>query len=257
MPGRNSLSCTTPCLMPAASAARASASAASRSSVSRLLAVHVLAGLDRRAHAFLAAACDLSVEVDVGALERLREVGRVLELVGLGERRELALVAADQCRHRPQRLARADRDPALLADRQDRAQQVLVGPHPPGHAVHRDPDRAAARRRSGVNVCHAPRLARGRSRGKPRRRLVDHLAALAEREAHERATGVGIVVEDGGGDRDHARAFRQLAAERDAVAVRRGVDEVRAGGADRRSPAASSPAVRWSRLARNASVRPA
>ncbi len=45
-PGRNSLSCTTPCLMPAALALRASARATSRSVGDRLLAVDVLAGVD-------------------------------------------------------------------------------------------------------------------------------------------------------------------------------------------------------------------
>ena len=48
----------------------------------------------------------------------------------------------------------------------------------------------------------------------PPRRLVDHLGALAEREAHERAAGLRVVVEDARRDRDDAGALDQLAAER-------------------------------------------
>ena len=45
-------------------------------------------------------------------------------------------------------------------------------------------------------------------RREPPRRLVDDLVALAEREAHERAAGGLVVVEDAGRDRDDAGARR-------------------------------------------------
>ena len=73
----------------------------------RLLAVHVLAGADRSPHRGCAPARDLGVEVDgvVVVRQRRLEVGRELEPVGLGQRAELPLVAADEERLRPQPLA--------------------------------------------------------------------------------------------------------------------------------------------------------
>src|SRR5215212_2397376 len=57
--------------------------------------------------------------------------------------------------------------------------------------------------------------------------LVDDLGALAEREAHQRASGLRIVVEDARGDRHDARALDELMAEGGAVAPAVDVREVR------------------------------
>src|SRR5262249_25316413 len=50
-------------------------------------------------------------------------------------------------------------------------------------------------------------------------RVLQDLGPLAEREPHLRAPGVGIVVEHGVGDRDHAGLVRQIPAELHAVGV--------------------------------------
>ena len=73
----------------------------------------------------------------------------------------------------------------------------------------------------------------GRQRLQARDRFVDHVEALAEREPHERAAGVVVVVEDDVGHGDHAAALGQRAAEREAVVLAEradvGGDEVGAG----------------------------
>jgi hypothetical protein len=53
--------------------------------------------------------------------------------VRLGQRPQLGLVAPDQ-----QRLGPDPRHAALLADREDRPDEVLVAAHPAGDAVHHD-----------------------------------------------------------------------------------------------------------------------
>ena len=122
-----------------------------------LLAVDVLARLDRPADGVRPLGRDLRVEVDAeaGIGERGVEVGgEALEPVLGGQPGELALVAADQHRLRPDHLATV-RDAALRADREDRADEVLVVAHAAGHAVHGDPDppHAAALRRAGRLHC--------------------------------------------------------------------------------------------------------
>jgi len=64
--------------------------------------------------------------------------GPARDAVRLGQLLDLAGVAADQDRigHHP--VAVLERDPALRADRDDRADQVLVHPHAAGDAVHDD-----------------------------------------------------------------------------------------------------------------------
>ena len=66
-PGRNSLSCTTPCLMPAFLAARARSSASSSVFGDRLLAIDVLAGRDRLAQ-------QLGAQLRGGGVEEQRVV---------------------------------------------------------------------------------------------------------------------------------------------------------------------------------------
>src|SRR5690348_11346094 len=55
--------------------------------------------------------------------------------------------------------------------------------------------------------------------GEPAQGLGQHLGALAEGEADVTAGRFGVVVEDGGRDRDHARAVGQVPAELHAVLV--------------------------------------
>ena len=114
----------------------------------RLLAVHVLAGGDRGLDGRRARRRQLRVEVDlirrVG--ERGGEVGRpALEPVLGGQRAELVLAAPDEQRLGPDRVAPRHLQPALRADREDRADQVLVEPHPARDPVHDDPDDALLR----------------------------------------------------------------------------------------------------------------
>ena len=66
----------------------------------------------------------------------------------LRERRDLLGVAPDQDRIGHHAVAVRQRDAALVADRQDRAHQVLVEPHASGDAVHDDAERRASPRRS-------------------------------------------------------------------------------------------------------------
>jgi hypothetical protein len=58
--------------------------------------------------------------------------------VRLRELRELGLVAADQDRIGHHRVAVLERDAALRADGEDRADQMLVRAHAPADAVHDD-----------------------------------------------------------------------------------------------------------------------
>ena len=62
------------------------------------------------------------------------------------------------------------------------------------------------------------------------------VGALAEREAHERAPGLRVVVEDARRDRDDAGALDELAAERGAVALAVDVGEVGPGGPQHLQP---------------------
>jgi hypothetical protein len=61
-----------------------------------------------------------------------------LDAVGLGERGDLLFIAADQDRVRHHPVAILQRDTAFAADGGDRADQVLVHAHAPGHGVHHD-----------------------------------------------------------------------------------------------------------------------
>src|SRR4029079_19041249 len=73
--------------------------------------------------------------------ERLVEVrGPALHAVFPGELLDLRRVAPDQQRIRHHARAVLERDAALPADLEDRADQVLVHAHAPGDAVHDDAD---------------------------------------------------------------------------------------------------------------------
>ena len=117
------------------------ASASARFVRGRLLAIDVLAGLDRLADERGAHLRRAGVEEDlvVWIGERGVEIGgpaleRRAALPGL----ELVGVAADQDRVGHHAIAVRQRDAAIGADRQDRADEMLVRPHPAGHAVHDD-----------------------------------------------------------------------------------------------------------------------
>ena len=61
-----------------------------------------------------------------------------------GKRREFFRIAPEQHRLRHEAVAVPQREPALMADRQHRADQVLVGVKASGDAVDRDAKRSVA-----------------------------------------------------------------------------------------------------------------
>ena len=76
----------------------------------------------------------------VGIGERRVEIGRpARDVVLLGEPLDLLAIAADEDRVGHQPVAVAEDDAALVADREDRADQVLVVAHAAGDAVHDQP----------------------------------------------------------------------------------------------------------------------
>jgi len=91
----------------------------------------VLAGRDRRARGLGALAGGLRVEVDrvLAAGQTPGQIGRRPgQPVGARQRLQLVRVAPDEDRLGVQRVAVAEVEPALGAQRDDRADQVLVGP---------------------------------------------------------------------------------------------------------------------------------
>ena len=140
-PGRNSLSCTTPCLILAFFADANQIERVLQRVRHRLLAIDVLAGLHRLLQQLGAKLRGRGVEEQrvLLVLERLVEVGGpARDAVRLGELRHPVGVAPDQDRvgHHP--VAVLQRHAALVADRADRADQVLVHAHASGDAVHDD-----------------------------------------------------------------------------------------------------------------------
>ena len=108
-----------------------------------LFTVDVLSGGDGLAHAIGAAAGRLGIEIDrvFGIRELGVEVGCPAHaFVHGGELRELGFAAADEDGFRPDDFRVVDFDAALLPDREDRADVVLVGAHASGDAVHDDAD---------------------------------------------------------------------------------------------------------------------
>ncbi len=106
-----------------------------------LLGVDVLARRDGLLDRLDAGRGDLGVEVDVDGVvgEDRVEVGRPLgQTVLLGECLQRVRAAADQDRLGPQHVAVAEIETALLADREDRAHQVLPVSHATRDAVHGD-----------------------------------------------------------------------------------------------------------------------
>ena len=128
----------------------------------RLLGIDVLARLYRFAEQCGAHLRGGGVEEYgvVGVGQRRIEVGGdAVDAVGLGQRAELVLVAPDQDRIGHDAVAVAQDHAALGADGDDRAHEVLVGPHAPRHAVHDDAepshahsDTSAVANRVGPNL---------------------------------------------------------------------------------------------------------
>ena len=165
----------------------------------RLLAVDVLAGARAPWRAASGRICVVPAsKKTVSSLfgERGVEVGAPAgDAVGLRERLDLLGVAADQDRvgHHP--VAVGERDAALRADGADRADQVLVHPHPAGDAVHDETESSSRHVRAFVKE----EVARGQ-----RERFAD-AAQVAGRERRG-AGAVGDVVE--GLDADGRRRSR-------------------------------------------------
>ena len=141
-PGRNSLSCTTPCLMPAFLAARATSTRVLEGLGGRLLAIDVLAGRDRLVQ-------QLGAQLGRGGIEEQSVLGvleRGIEVGGPARRCRAPWPAcASFASLRPTRIGSGmtrspllQRHAALGADRHDRADQVLVHAHAAGDAVHDD-----------------------------------------------------------------------------------------------------------------------
>ena len=119
MPGRKSLSCTTPCFTPAALAWAASRSAVAESIGERLLAINMLAGGNRCLDAGSAQRGQLRVEVDrvVRVGERGAQIGGPARHAMLvGDLLQLGGVAANQDRIGDQARAVRQRDAALLRE---------------------------------------------------------------------------------------------------------------------------------------------
>ena len=106
-----------------------------------LLAVDLLAGGNRLAHAVRPLSRRLGVEVD-----RVLRVGQAgvqvgappLQAVRLRQCPQLGLAPPHQDRLREGDIPVGQRHPALLADGEDRADEVLIRPHAPRDAVHDD-----------------------------------------------------------------------------------------------------------------------
>jgi hypothetical protein len=104
----------------------------------------VLAGLDRPGDEVGAhlRGCGVEEHRVVRVVQRCRKVGGGAgDAVFLGERGDLLGIAPDQDRVGHHAIAVRQRDAALLADRQDRAHEMLVQSHAAGHAMHDDAER--------------------------------------------------------------------------------------------------------------------
>ncbi len=150
-----------------------------------LLRVDMLPGGDGAANTGNALIGQGGVEVDrVAAVgQGAVQIRRVLlDPVLLGQGTELVDVAAHQDRFRHDDLVRAQFNPALFADRQDGAKQVLVGPHASRDAVHDDAD--------GVRFhWFASAWPLGLVLAKPYSRDDAEQAALGRRPVHVRLQG--------------------------------------------------------------------
>src|SRR5579862_807973 len=91
------------------------------------------------------------------------QVGRIAcYAVSLGELLDFGCIAADQRGLRPELRSVRQRNPTLLADCQDRSNQVLIRAHAPGDAVHDDSDGSFGHEPSRVSyaepICRSRRM---------------------------------------------------------------------------------------------------
>src|SRR6185369_17385661 len=120
----------------------------------RLLAIDVLAGGDRLFEQGRAHLCRRGIEEDLVVLlgQGLVEIGRpALDAMLLRERRRLVRIAADQDRIGHDAVAVRKADATLRTDRENGADQVLVGPHPAGDPVHDDSEASRRHDASSLN----------------------------------------------------------------------------------------------------------
>ena len=125
-----------------------------------LLGVHVLAGRDGLPQARLAGRGDLCVEVDIDTwvAKDIVQAGRPApDAVPLGNLAQPLRIAPDQDRLGEDRRPVIEQDPALIANREQRPDQMLPVAHPAGHAVHGDVDGLA---RHGSPLGQSPRSRR-------------------------------------------------------------------------------------------------
>ena len=79
----------------------------------------------------------VEINLDFGIFQDLVDIsGEVLDAVLFGHGFELLCVASQKDRYRHQLLAGAERDAALFANCENRSDQMLIGAHPSGNAIH-------------------------------------------------------------------------------------------------------------------------
>ena len=150
------MSCTTPCLIPACFASADQVECVVEIIGDRLLAIDVLAGAIalRNSSARICVVAASKNSVSSGFFSAAsRSVVEARDAVRLGERRELFGVAPDQDRIGHDPVAILQSDAALVADRDDRPDQVLVHAHAAGDAVHDDAE-TMLRHRFFLNFSH-------------------------------------------------------------------------------------------------------
>ena len=192
-PGRNSLSCTTPCFSPAALASAGDLDRLVEVGGDRLLAVDVLAGADRlrqqlRPHLRRAGVEEDGVVLVRPAPRRGRCPSARCRAPWRAPRSSRRCGRSGSGRASPGRRWRAS-TPPCGADRADRADQVLVHAHAPGDAVHDDSESlgghrvAFARMRkkegSGERFAHAAQVAGSERRAA---RPVGHVVERLDRD---------------------------------------------------------------------------
>ena len=141
------MSCTTPFLTPRSSASRAISSASASRVGAGLLAIDMLAGIDRLpdqcgAH-LRCAGVEENLVLWIGECS-IEIRGPALDLVPLCQRLQLVGVPADEYRVGNDNVAVGESQAAVRADGEDRADEVLVGAHPASDAVHDDSEAASS-----------------------------------------------------------------------------------------------------------------
>jgi hypothetical protein len=96
--------------------------------------------------------CGIEKDLVVLLGQGLVEIGRpALDAVLLRERRRLVCIAADQDRIGHDAVAVRKSDATLRTDRENGADQVLIGPHPAGDPIHDDSETSRRHDASSLN----------------------------------------------------------------------------------------------------------